>query len=73
VSDRGIGIAEHDRERIFDWFARGGNAESMSRGIGIGLAGSRSIVEQHGGTLSVESELGAGSSFTIELPLDAAG
>ena len=69
VVDRGMGIAEGDRERIFEWFARGKNAERTARGIGIGLAGARRIVEEHGGRLSVESELGVGSVFTLLLPL----
>ena len=69
VRDRGMGISEADRTRIFDWFARGGNVEHTKRGSGVGLAGSRSIVEQHGGTLTVESELGRGSTFVMELPL----
>ena len=69
VIDRGLGIAPDDRARIFDWFTRGENAQKAARGIGVGLAGARRIAEQHGGTLSVESELGAGSTFTLRLPL----
>jgi PAS domain S-box-containing protein len=69
VSDRGMGIAEHDRERIFEWFARGENAEQTARGTGIGLAGARRILEQHGGTLTVESTLREGSTFLARLPL----
>lgn len=69
VTDRGVGIHERDRDRIFEWFARGENAASTARGIGIGLAGARHIVEQHGGSLSVESELGVGSTFSVSLPL----
>ena len=71
VSDRGVGIPEADRERIFEWFARGENAERTARGIGVGLAGARRIVQQHGGSLTVESELGVGSTFTVRLPLTA--
>jgi PAS domain S-box-containing protein len=69
VRDRGVGIAEHDRARIFEWFVRGENVEHTARGSGVGLAGSRRIVEQHGGTLTVQSELGTGSTFVMALPL----
>jgi signal transduction histidine kinase len=72
VSDRGPGIAPRDRERIFEWFTRGENAGLAASGTGIGLAGARQIVEQHGGTLTVESEVGVGSTFTVRLPADAA-
>jgi len=71
VRDQGMGIAAADQRRIFDWFVRGENAQRLTKGIGIGLAGARRIVEQHGGTLSVQSELGAGATFTLELPLVA--
>jgi PAS domain S-box-containing protein len=71
VRDQGMGIGEADQKRIFDWFVRGENAQRLTLGIGIGLAGARRIVEQHGGTLSVQSTLGAGATFTIELPLAA--
>jgi PAS domain S-box-containing protein len=71
VSDHGVGIPEADRERIFEWFARGENAERTARGIGVGLAGARRIVEEHGGSLTVESELRVGSTFTVRLPLKA--
>lgn len=69
VRDHGMGISDADQTRIFDWFVRGENAQRLTRGIGIGLAGARRIVEQHGGMLSVQSELGAGATFTLELPL----
>lgn len=71
VRDQGMGITDADQKRIFDWFVRGENAQRLTKGIGIGLAGARRIVEQHGGTLSVQSALGAGATFTIELPLAA--
>jgi PAS domain S-box-containing protein len=69
VTDQGVGIPEPDRERIFDWYARGENAQRTARGTGVGLAGARRIVQQHGGTLTVESQLGRGSRFTLRLPL----
>ncbi|HWO10649.1 MAG TPA: PAS domain-containing sensor histidine kinase, partial [Polyangiaceae bacterium] len=71
VTDRGIGIAEPDQQRIFEWFVRTESARRMAKGMGIGLAGARRIAEQHGGNLSVASRLGAGSVFTLELPLRA--
>ena len=68
VRDHGIGIAPEDLERIFERFERGSNVVGRIPGTGIGLAGARQIVEQHGGTLSVQSVLGEGSVFTIALP-----
>jgi signal transduction histidine kinase len=68
VSDRGIGIAPEDLERVFVRFERGGNAAGRFSGTGIGLAAARQIVGQHGGTLTVESEVGKGSTFTMHFP-----
>jgi len=71
VQDEGIGISLADRDRVFEWFARGENArQSQIRGTGIGLAGVKQIVELHGGSVSVESDVGSGSTFTLSLPLD---
>jgi signal transduction histidine kinase len=69
VSDRGMGIPAADLPRIFDLFRRGGNAAGRFPGTGIGLASVRQIVEAHGGTVSVESVEGEGSTFTVRLPL----
>jgi signal transduction histidine kinase len=52
----------------FDPFYRGSNATEEIAGSGIGLAGVRQIVEMHGGTVSVESVAGEGSTFTVRLP-----
>jgi PAS domain S-box-containing protein len=68
VADRGVGIPARDLPRIFDRFRRGGNVGGIA-GTGIGLAGARQIVEQHGGTISVASEEGVGSTFTVRLPM----
>lgn len=68
VADRGIGIAEADLGHVFDRFYRGVNVGNI-KGNGVGLAGVRQIVAQHGGAISVKSVLGAGSTFTVRLPL----
>lgn len=68
VTDTGIGIPASDLPHIFERFHRGGNVTGVIAGVGIGLAGARQIVEQHGGELSVRSVEGAGSTFTVRLP-----
>ena len=69
VADTGIGIDAAELPRIFDRFFRGARAtEARSSGSGLGLAIVRSIVEMHGGTVTVESRLGAGSTFRVTLP-----
>jgi two-component system, OmpR family, sensor histidine kinase BaeS len=70
VQDQGIGIPEVDLPHIFERFWRGGNAVRHFRGTGLGLASVRAIVEEHGGTVAVESQEGRGSTFTIRLPLN---
>ena len=75
VVDSGIGIAEQDRERIFDEFEQvnaGPRGDSMRRGTGLGLSISRRLARLIGGDITVESELGRGSVFTIWLPVDPA-
>jgi signal transduction histidine kinase len=72
VQDQGIGIPESDLDRIFERFYRASNAAGKSRGTGLGLASSRQIVQQHGGTITVRSEPGKGSTFTIHLPITTA-
>jgi two-component system phosphate regulon sensor histidine kinase PhoR len=69
VADTGIGIDAAELPRIFDRFFRGARAtEARSSGSGLGLAIVRSIVEMHGGTVTVESRLGSGSTFRVSLP-----
>ena len=70
VTDEGVGIPAADQPRIFERFRRAGNVESIA-GSGIGLAGARRIVELHGGTITVTSAEGAGSTFTVRLPVAA--
>lgn len=68
VRDHGVGIAADECPFIFERFFRGSNVGRIS-GSGIGLSGTRQIVEQHGGTIGVASEPGSGSTFTVRLPL----
>jgi len=68
IRDHGIGIAEIDRERIFSRFERAVSARHFG-GLGLGLYICQSIVDAHGGTISVESTPGQGSTFTVRLPL----
>jgi signal transduction histidine kinase len=71
VQDRGLGIPAADLPHVFERFHRGRNVVGRIGGTGIGLAGAQSIVDSHGGTISVESQDGAGSTFTVRLPLGA--
>jgi signal transduction histidine kinase len=64
IEDRGKGMDETTRDRIFEPFF-----STKKRGTGLGLAIVKQIVEQHGGRISVASELGGGSKFTIDLPV----
>ncbi|MCX7827570.1 MAG: HAMP domain-containing histidine kinase, partial [Verrucomicrobiae bacterium] len=68
VADAGVGIAKEDLPFIFGDFYRGKAGLQMESGCGLGLAISRRIVEAHGGSITVESQSGKGSTFTIRLP-----
>jgi two-component system phosphate regulon sensor histidine kinase PhoR len=69
VRDTGIGIPAKEQGRIFERFYRVDRARSRDTGgTGLGLSIVRHIVENHGGTVEVQSELGAGSTFTVRLP-----
>jgi signal transduction histidine kinase len=69
VADDGAGIAPDDQERIFDTFQQVGNsANGGHEGSGLGLGLARRFVELHGGSLTVESEPGRGSTFSVLLP-----
>jgi signal transduction histidine kinase len=68
VSDEGIGVPKNDLPHLFERFHRAENALLQAGGTGLGLAGVRSIVEQHGGHISVESKEGVGTTVRIRLP-----
>lgn len=69
VQDTGIGIAPEHLERVFDrfWQAEQSRAHKAG-GSGLGLAIAQAIVQQHGGSITITSELGKGSCFTVQLP-----
>jgi two-component system, NtrC family, sensor kinase len=69
VTDTGVGIAPEDQEAIFEEFQQVGTAAKKVEGTGLGLALSRKFIELHGGRIWVQSELGAGSTFTFTIPV----
>lgn len=74
ITDTGTGIAPDDAEKIFDRFFQVDNAASvLNQGSGIGLSIAKEFVSMHGGSITVQSTRGMGSSFIIELPILSAG
>jgi signal transduction histidine kinase len=71
VSDTGVGIAPEDQEAIFEEFKQVGTAAKKVEGTGLGLTLSRKFIELHGGRIWVESEVGAGSTFTFTIPMSS--
>lgn len=69
VADTGKGMTDEEQKRIFDAFARLGNAQGIE-GVGLGLSITREFVKLLRGTLSVESEVGKGSAFQVNIPLE---
>jgi len=73
VSDTGPGIPPEECERIFEKFRQVDSSNTRAKGgTGLGLAIAREIVEMHGGRIWVESAMGQGSTFRMELPVRAA-
>jgi len=68
MHDHGIGIPEKDRPRLFERYYRGSNASGMV-GTGLGLYFVKTVVELHGGQVTVDSREGEGSCFQVRLPL----
>jgi two-component system sensor histidine kinase KdpD len=68
VADRGPGIDELEQVLIFDKFYRGKDKRYLIQGTGMGLAIAKAVIEAHGGTIGVTSQLGQGSVFTFTLP-----
>ncbi len=69
VKDDGLGMRPADLEKVFDVFYQIDRAKMEQQGSGSGLAIARGLITLHGGTLSIQSEYGVGTTFTIELPL----
>ena len=74
VRDNGIGIPPEDQEHIFERFYRVDKARSRETGgTGLGLSIVRQMVKMHDGTITVQSEAGKGSEFTVIFPQEGAG
>jgi signal transduction histidine kinase len=73
VSDSGRGMSPEDARRIFERFYRGATDERRSPGTGLGLSIVKSLVELHGGSIDVRSQLGVGTTFAITLPTAPGG
>ena len=71
ITDTGVGMSEEFLDKVFDDFAQEENdARTQYKGTGLGMAITKQYVELMGGTISVESEKGCGTTFLVELPLE---
>jgi len=70
IADQGAGVDDLERMMIFDKFYRGKEQRYRVKGTGMGLAIAKAIVEAHGGTIDLTSQLGHGSVFSFQLPLE---
>ncbi|MDA1296566.1 MAG: ATP-binding protein [Chloroflexi bacterium] len=69
VKDSGLGISKEDQQKLFTPFFRSSNEEAQKeKGTGLGLVITRSIVEMHGGTLQLDSDIGRGTTITVRMP-----
>jgi two-component system sensor histidine kinase KdpD len=69
VADHGPGIDDTEQQMIFEKFYRGRDQRMLIQGTGMGLAIAKAVVELHGGTICVTSQLGRGSLFYFALPV----
>ena len=70
VADSGVGIPADEQDELFTRFFRASTASTV-QGTGLGLSIAKSIVEAHGGTITVASEVGVGTTFSVDLPVQA--
>lgn len=68
VSDQGVGISPEDAQHLFERFRQFGRERMEQQGVGLGLAIAWELIRLHGGTITVESQPGVGSTFTVRLP-----
>ena len=68
IRDTGVGISDEEQPRVFDRFYRGDRARAREGGTGLGLAIAKLLVQQHGGSIELQSEPGVGSEFRVMLP-----
>lgn len=70
IEDHGPGIPAHEIPELFTPFKRLSTAKlGRRRSVGLGLAITRRLIEAHGGTITIDSTVGAGTTFTVQLPL----
>ena len=73
VADSGVGIAQHDLERLGQPYEQAGDAEQRAAGSGLGLSLVRAFARLHGGEMVMASTLGEGTSVTVRLPVVSEG